>query len=106
MGVSSFVPPTTFHAMVDDSMEIAAEQGHNTVQKYIYISIDLLDVEQDKTTYPGYEEGSLIERSILHRFLPWGMKDKCRGSDMSAPKSPCGEKEIGKWWWIKFERWI
>lgn len=41
MSVSSVAPLTIFHAMVDDSMEIASEHGHNTVEEDIDIDIDL-----------------------------------------------------------------
>ncbi|KAJ8065443.1 hypothetical protein OCU04_006128 [Sclerotinia nivalis] len=41
MSVSSLAPPTTFHTMVDDTMEIASEHGHNIVEEDIDIDIDL-----------------------------------------------------------------
>ncbi|CAD6442862.1 1cfa243e-b505-47b1-b9c4-d62d38cb9336 [Sclerotinia trifoliorum] len=41
MSVSSLAVPTTFHTMVDDTMEIASEHGHNIVEEDIDIDIDL-----------------------------------------------------------------
>ncbi|KAI9645936.1 hypothetical protein NHQ30_005373 [Ciborinia camelliae] len=41
MSVSSLAPPPAFHTMVDDSMEIASEHGHNLVEEDIDIDIDL-----------------------------------------------------------------